>query len=248
MGLTQWRKSFRLKQKGNCKAILNAVPWNLFYISHRHIDTHTHTKIHYIYPLAHLLHSSSPSQASLWNKETWLPHSLSHSFGVVSLPPSSSSSSSFAASSSCISVGFIQHEGRRRKYKRGKEKKKEKKRNRKMTKMSTWMSVSEWTVKGKKQTQIYINISTWRRKNQYSNDWELQEWKAELCEWLSECVCEWHFEGSDIWSFEWRGAGSKHTHITFNELRDLYSFTHRATKQKYTHTNTANTQLSSFSP
>lgn len=210
--------------------------------TYRH--THTHTKIHYIYPLAHLLHSSSPSQASLWNKETWLPHSLSHSFGVVSLPPSSSSS--FAASSSCISVGFIQHEGRRRKYKRGKEKKK--KRDRKMTKMSTRMSVSEWTVRGKKQTQIYINISTWRRKNQYSNDWELQEWKAELCEWWSECVCEWHFEGSDIWSFEWRGAGSKHTHITFNELRDLYSFTHRATKQKYTHTNTANTQLSSFSP
>lgn len=126
--------------------------------------------------------------------------------------------------------------------------KRKKKRDRKMTKMSTRMSVSEWTVRGKKQTQIYINISTWRRKNQYSNDWELQEWKAELCEWWSECVCEWHFEGSDIWSFEWRGAGSKHTHITFNELRDLYSFTHRATKQKYTHTNTANTQLSSFSP
>lgn len=133
------------------------------------------------------------------------------------------------------------------KIQKGKRKKK-KKRDRKMTKMSTRMSVSEWTVRGKKQTQIYINISTWRRKNQYSNDWELQEWKAELCEWWSECVCEWHFEGSDIWSFEWGGAGSKHTHITFNELRDLYSFTHRATKQKYTHTNTANTQLSSFSP
>lgn len=209
---------------------------------------HTHTKIHYIYPLAHLLHSSSPSQASLWNKETWLPHSLSHSFGVVSLPPSSSSSS-FAASSSCISVGFIQHEGRRRKYKRGKEKKKKpRQKNDKNEHTDECQWVDSERLRGKKQTQIYINISTWRRKNQYSNDWELQEWKAELCEWWSECVCEWHFEGSDIWSFEWRGAGSKHTHITFNELRDLYSFTHRAAKQKYTHTNTANTQLSSFSP
>lgn len=144
------------------------------------------------------------------------------------------------------------HSAWRKEEKIQKGKRKKKKKTRQKNDKNEHTDECQWVdserLRGKKQTQIYINISTWRRKNQYSNDWELQEWKAELCEWWSECFCEWHFEGSDIWSFEWRGAGSKHTHITFNELRDLYSFTHRAAKQKYTHTNTANTQLSSFSP